>query len=469
MRRWIWMAVVFVALALGFLLGRRAPEPTISTEEITQAAQLWTCSMHPQIQLDAPGDCPICGMDLIPIAAGSTAGPATLHLSPSAAALAEIVTAKVERRSVDVEVRLVGRVAVDETRLRRITARVNGRLERLYVDYAGVEIHAGDHLVDIYSPELIGAQEELVQSKRGLEQLQGGSELARRSAEQALDFAREKLRLLGMDAAQIDALEGGAAPSERVTFRAPMDGVVLSKDAIEGSYVETGASIYTIADLSWLWVLLDAYESDLRWLRYGQRVEFSAEALPGRSFTGTISFIDPIVDERTRTARVRVQLENPRGELKPGMFVRAVLHARAQGIGQVAVDPKLAGKWISPMHPEIIKDGPGTCDVCGMALVPIESMGYAKSKGSQTPLVIPATAPLLTGTRAIVYVAREEQGEWVYEGREVHLGPRAGDFYLVESGLSEGEQVVVNGAFKIDSQLQIQAQQSMMSSDSDRE
>jgi len=228
-------------------------------------------------------------------------------------------------------------------------------------------------------------------------------------------------------------------------------------------YVQTGTKIYTIADLSRLWVKLDAYESDMMWVRYGQEVEFKTEAYPGETFNGTISFIDPVLNAKTRTVKLRVNIENPDGRLKPEMFVRAVVRAKVAQAGQV-MDKAMAGKWICPMHPDIVKTKASTCDICGMDLVTTESLGYVKVDAlGEPPLVIPASAPLITGKRAVVYVQLPDTEKPTYEGREVVLGPRAGDYYIIESGLAEGEIVVTNGNFKIDSALQIQAKPSMMS------
>jgi Cu(I)/Ag(I) efflux system membrane fusion protein len=233
-------------------------------------------------------------------------------------------------------------------------------------------------------------------------------------------------------------------------------------DTFEGMYVETGMKLFTVADLSRVWIKLDAYESDLVWMRYGQPVTFQVEAYPGETFGGTIAFIDPVLDPMTRTVKIRVNAENGGGRLKPEMFVHAVVAVRSTEAGK-AIQPNLAGKWISPMHPEIVKDDPGTCDVCGMPLVPAEELGYATNEPNraEAPLVIPASAPLITGERAVVYVAVPGK-EGAFEGREIVLGPKARDFYLVRSGLKEGELAVVNGGFKIDSSLQIQGRTSMM-------
>jgi Cu(I)/Ag(I) efflux system membrane fusion protein len=243
-----------------------------------------------------------------------------------------------------------------------------------------------------------------------------------------------------------------------------MGGTVIHKYATEGMYVNTGTPIYTLADLSRLWVKLDAYESDLSWIRYGQEVEFSTEAYPGQVFKGKISFRDPVLNAKTRTVKVRVNVDNPDGKLKPEMFVRAVLRARVAQGGAV-MHPDLAGKWICPMHPSVVKDQPDTCDICGMDLVATESLYTAAREPNEPPLVIPATAPLITGKRAVVYVRIPDANKPTFEGREVVLGPRAADYYLVREGLAEGEVVVTNGNFKIDSALQIQAKPSMMSAE----
>ncbi|MBI4575135.1 MAG: efflux RND transporter periplasmic adaptor subunit, partial [Planctomycetes bacterium] len=424
--------------------------------------------MHPQVRLPGPGPCPLCGMDLVPVvssAGGARTEPRRLALSEAARRLAEVETVPVQRRIVEAEVRMVGKVDYDETRVRHITAWVPGRLDRLYVDYTGIAVRPGDHMAELYSPELLSTQEELVQAIRALERLDGSpSELVRRSTAATVEAARDKLRLLGLTADQVAEVEHRGSATDRVTIHAPAGGIVISKDAREGEYVQTGTRVYTIADLSRVWVRLDAYEQDLRLLRYGQAVRFTAEAWPGEPFDGRIAFIDPVLTDSTRTVKLRVNVENPHGRLRPGMFVHAAVRARVAEDGRV-VDTSLAGRWVSPMHPEVVKDGPGTCDVCGMPLVRAEELGYVDevAAGARPPLVIPVTAPLLTGRRAVVYVRVPDAAEPTYEGREVLLGGRAGDFYLVAGGLEEGEEVVVRGAFKIDSALQIEGRPSMMS------
>jgi len=515
---------------------------------------IWTCAMHPQIRKNGPGKCPICGMELIPVTA-SSGGLRSLTVSPASRALMNIETAPVERKYVTHEVAMVGKVAYDETRLVYITAWVPGRLDRLYVDYTGVAVRKGDHMVWMYSPDLVVAQQELIQavrSYRRLSQTEANSQLL-----QNLQSSREKLRLLGLLPDQIQEIEKRGTTTDHMTIYAPAGGVVVHKNVNEGMYVKTGTRIYTIADLSHLWIYMDAYESDIAWLRYGQLVEFSTEAYPGEVFKGRIAFIQPVLDDKTRTIQVRVNIPNPNGKLKPEMFGHGKVHVQVAADG-VVFDPGLAGKWIGPMHPEIVKDEPGKCDICGMPLVRAETLGYVDVKADkrQKPLVIPASAALVTGTRAVVYVelppmpaglnsawdalagavasgeinaihetfaafgkvldkpydqlgtmhavklwndfadrmsektltgqrvlsledarrifeqiteivneAKEQfapAGEPTFEGREILLGPRVGDYYLVRNGLTEGQLVVTHGAFKIDAEIQIQAKPSMM-------
>ncbi|MFN2287235.1 MAG: efflux RND transporter periplasmic adaptor subunit [Chromatocurvus sp.] len=467
----VTLGLIALAFAAGFLLrgcSQSALPP--DTRHLTSAeapeTMVWTCSMHPQIKLPKAGQCPICFMDLIPLASDDDAegGVRELSVSETAAKLMDIETVPVERRFVTAEVRMVGKVDYDETRVSYITAWVPGRLDRLFVDYTGVPVQKGDHLVSIYSPELLSAQEELLQAIGAVKSLERSDvSIVRDTTAATVEAVREKLRLWGLTPEQIKEIERRGSADEHVTIYAPAGGIVVHKNAQEGMYVQTGSRIYTIADLSRMWINLDAYESDLAWLRYGQQVQFTTESYPGERFAGTISFIHPVLNEATRTIKVRVNVSNEDGRLKPGMFVRAVVEAKVATGGRI-MDTVLAGKWISPMHPEVVKDGPGECDVCGMPLVRAESLGYVGDEitAEDKPLVIPATAPLLTGKRAVVYVAVPGADRPTFEGREIVLGPRAGDDYLVAHGLAEGDRVVTKGNLKLDAELQIRAKPSMM-------
>lgn len=430
-------------------------------------AVTWTCSMHPQIQLPDAGKCPICHMDLIPLT-DEGGGDRTMSMSKAARALADIETAPAERRFVTAEVRMVGKVAYDERRLASIAAWIPGRIDRLFVDFTGTRVAKGDHLFELYSPELYAAQQELLEAEKRVDDAnREGNEFLRASDRRALKGVREKLRLWGLTADQIAAIEERGTAQDRVTIRAPVGGIVVDKKIREGEYVATGQELLTIADLSKVWVLVEAYERHLPYLHYAQEVTIETSAYPGVERIGTVAFIDPELDPRSRTVDVRLNVDNPGRRLKPGMFVRAVAHARLAADGEV-VQPSLAGMWISPMHPEIIKDAPGECDICGMDLVPAEEFGYRTEGESAPPLVVPETAVLWTGARGIVYVERTDVDRPTFEGRVVTLGPRAGAYRLIRDGLREGERVVVKGNFKIDSALQIQAKKSMMNPEGGR-
>lgn len=469
--RWVRLSGIVVLVILAYWFGSRsgAPEPSHDHEPgASEETTVWTCSMHPQVQLPKPGKCPICFMDLIPLQPdddGGDGGDAVrLSMSENAKRLAAIATAPVVRRGLSADIRMTGKIALDETLVEMIAARVGGRIDRLYVDYVGVPVKAGDHLARIYSPELVSLQRELIEASRAVAALSPDvSSMVRTGTERTFDAAREKLRLLGFSTRELKRVLDRGEASDHMTIRAGQRGVVLKKMVEEGSYVKTGMPMFHVADLRKLWVMLDAYESDLLWLRLGQTVDFTVEAYPGQQFTGSISFIEPVVDPRTRTVSVRVIVDNPDGRLKPDMFVKAHVKASVAKSGGVK-NASLRGKWISPMHPQVIKDNPGTCDICGMPLVRAEELGYVTSGLEDIdPLVAPAAAVLFTGRRSLVYVEVPGADKPTYEARVVELGPRVGGYQIVKSGVAAGEQVVVNGAFKIDGELQIRAKPSMMS------
>ena len=476
---WLWkhtaagvaVLLILAALVVGYRLGSPAPEPTpesLAAEhdhgDDAGEPQMYTCSMHPSVRLPDPdAKCPICFMELIPVTEdGGEGSELRVTMSESAAALSQIETAPVGRFFPTTQVRLYGKVTYDETSVARLTAYFPGRIERLFVNYLGVAVAEDDHMAQVYSPDLLAAFEELRQSKAASQNSTATSELVRSATRDTLTAAREKLRLFGIAPEQITAVEDGSFNSDRLTIFAPIGGVVTHLAVREGDYVQTGAPIATIADLSRLWLDMEAYESQLPLLRWGQRVTFTVEAHPGETFEGRVSFIEPMVDERTRTAAVRVAVDNAGRRLKPGMFASAVVRTRVAEDGAV-VSNELAGRWVSPMHPTVVKDGPGQCDICGMDMVPAESLGVVGDPTTiNEPLIIPRSAVLFTGTRSVVYVEVPDAEKPTYEGRAVVLGTRAGDFYIVREGLGRNDAVVVNGAFRIDSAMQIAAKPSMM-------
>lgn len=400
-----------LGVGLGLLLtpggGDEHAEHAATSEE---NGAVYSCSMHPQIRSETPGQCPICGMDLVPVTQGeSTTSPTRVELSDRAKKLAQIRTVEVKKLGdLGARIELLGRIEQDETGIRTVTAWTAGRLDRLHVATTGQTVRAGQTIATIYSPEIYTAHRDLLQAKRQLANLASGMGFAQKSAEATLEASRQKLRLLGVSNGQISSMEQADAPWTQVKIRTRFGGTVVERLVNEGAYVQAGTGLYRVADLSKLWVQLDAYESDLPRLRVGQHVSLTVEARPGELFDGTVAFIDPVVDPVKRTARVRVEVSND-GDLRPGMFVSATV----------------AG---------------------------------GRETGEEAPLVIPNTAPLFLGRRSVVYV---EDGA-AYEAREVTLGPRAGDVYPVLSGLEAGERVVVHGAFAIDADLQIRGGNSMM-------
>ena len=422
-RRFVLAVLALLAAAvllLGPALCERGGENG-SPSSFERRSAVWTCAMHPQIRLDKPGQCPICFMDLVEAAtddAAAAGGAATLELTPEAVALADIAVAPVERRFVERRVGLAGVVVVDQGRVRRLTAWFPGRIDSLDVVGTGAVVAAGDRLAVLYSPRLYAAQVELREALAAAGS--AGTELMRRTARATAEAARERLLRWGLAPERIDALAAAERPTDRLPVLAPVGGVVLDKPAVEGMEVVAGQTLFEVADLRRVWIELDAYASDLPWLRVGQRVELKTDAIAEPIGSGVVALIDPVLDPVRRTAVVRIEADNPRGLLRPGLLVKGTVAAALDAGG-----------------------------------VPADADG-------EPPLVIPATAPLLTGKRAVVYVRDPDAATPRFSGREVLLGPRAGDHYLVASGLREGEQVVVEGAFKIDSEMQIRARPSMM-------
>lgn len=498
--------IVIVAAGVGYLLGSgrsggRSNVPGTSggmADAPSTAKQVYTCSMHPQVRLDQPGNCPICEMPLIPAASATTAaGEAPmLQLSEHAISMASVETIAVERRPLSRDLRAVGRIEYNESSLATITPRVDGFAERLFVSFTGVEIRKGDHLAEVYSPELLVAQQELLIAL----QAGAGNLLA--------EVAKTKLRLLGLTDQQVADLVEKKQTTDRVTLYSPISGTVIEKSIVEKASFKAGDALYRIANLDSVWVYLEIYEYDLPWVRYGQQVRISAEAIPGRTFDGVVTFVQPVVNEQSRTVRVPVYVDNKDHALKPGMFVTAIIAAELTSEGRAA-PTGVEGRYSCPMHPQVLADAagacpicqmplekipagvavavpdqhaahdtpavaapilaapryycpmkcegektydqPGRCPVCNMKLKELPVVPAAAARGSGV-LAVPVSAVLDSGTRQIVYI---EKSRGLFEPRELTLGPRAGDYFAVLAGLAEGERVVTRGNFLIDSQFQV--------------
>ena len=466
--RWLgnWIiAAAIPALAIGTLLAVLIVwQPHKTDEQATE--DVWTCSMHPQRRLPKAGPCPICEMPLIPV----------LQLSAEQARVEHRVgleTETVAYRNLFKEIRTIGKVDYNEQRLAYITARVDGRVDRVYADVAGIRIKANYHLVDIFSPSLNVAQGELIAALESHEQRPGDS-----FAQTSLESSRIKLQLLGILPQQIAEIEKTREQTTYLTIYAPIGGVIIEKNVREQQYVKKGDMLYRIAELDPIWLYLDVYEYDLAWIRYGQPVEVSVEAYPGEAFHGTIVFIDPFLNDQTRTVKVRTNLKNSDHRLKPAMYATAAIHVqlRADGTPQPT---GLEGKFICPMHPEIVRDEQGQCDICQMPLerVPdvyptapvaaFESASGLNDAGTMV-LAIRKSAVLDTGRRKVAYRKRKDGA---YELVDLKLGPlaeakdtsgRVVNYFPVLGGLSPGDEVVVEGGFLLDSQRQIEGMPSLL-------
>jgi Cu(I)/Ag(I) efflux system membrane fusion protein len=434
------------AIAIG--LAATAPESTAAEAASDAPAQnsAWTCSMHPQIRLPGTGMCPLCGMPLVSAVRGGAAASApagTLTLDDHALRMAQVATAVATRKPLIRRLRALGVVDYNEAGLATIPTRVGGYIERLFVNQTGVPVAAGDHLAEIYSPDLIVAQQELLVAKDRPE----GRLLA--------DAARARLRRFGISEAQIAELERSAVVQERLTLNSPIAGVVVEKMVTEQAPVESGMVLFRIANLESVWVQLAIHEQDLELVRPGQSVEIRSDAYPGEILTGRVAFIDPVLDPMSRTARARVVVANPGLRLKPNLYVTAgiAIPLRADGAaGPTGVE----GRWSCPMHPEVLDGQTGGCPRCGMAL---QQMPGSVAANGPMPLAVPTSAVLLLGDRAIVW---REDAPGVYRALSVRVGAEAGDDTIILEGVSEGDRVVARGGFLIDSEAQIRGLPSLM-------
>lgn len=502
----IRFGVVAIALTTVIALATLWPR---ADSQASSKSEVWTCSMHPQIRLPNPGSCPICAMPLIPI---SKLPGARGDLETRAG----LVTEPIQRRELFKEIRTVGKLDYSERQVAYISSRITGRVDRLFVDFTGVEVKKGDHLVEIYSPELLVAQNELLLALDAVDKEKPSSPTTKSFAQSRLESTRTKLKLLGILDEQVAEIEASKKPTSHLTIFAPIGGTVIEKNVRVGQYLNTGDQVYRIADLDPIWLYLNIYEFDLAWVRFGQTVDIQLEAFPGEKFNGSIMFIDPFLDDATRTIRVRVNIKNSDRLLKPQMFATATIHVRLRPDG--TPEPTgLEGKFVCPMHPEVMQDKPGKCSICEMPLekVPerrvrpesreskekpdtpaamkVDHSAHAKEPATATQasksesheghtaqpsstkkaasgegvLAIPVSAVLDTGRRRITY----RLTEGAYELVELRVGPRAHsmdesgkrrEFFVVLDGINEGDRVVSQSGFLLDSQRQIEGMPSLL-------
>jgi membrane fusion protein, copper/silver efflux system len=401
--------IISISLIMGLFLGWMIFHPAVKSNtkagQVIETAKstIWTCSMHPQVRLTEPGKCPICGMDLIPLIQSNTTSvdPDAIRLSKDAAQLANVLTTVVTKQKPVKEVRLYGKVQADERLFQSQTSHVPGRIERLNINFTGETVVKGQVLAEIYSPELITAQQELLETIK-TKQLQP----------ELYEASKEKLLQWKLTNDQIAKIESSGVIQNNFEVLSNTTGNVTARRVNTGDYISAGTVLLDIADLSKVWIMFDAYESDLQFLHAGEKLSFTLQALPGIDFSGNIIFIDPVIDPVTRVAKVRVEIDNHAGKLKPEMF--------ATGI-------------VSSTLAEYFNN-----------------------------VVIPKSAVLWTGKRSVVYVRQPGTEEPVFKIREVELGPMLGESYVIMNGLTEGEEVVTNGTFSIDAAAQLEGKPSMM-------
>ncbi len=434
-------------------LGMHGTSGTQAPLSAAAAKPLYQCPMHPTITSDHPGDCPVCGMKLVQVkkqggaadpapapgarkilfyrspmdpkqtsptfrkdemgmdylpvyedeAAGAgpaVSGLATVTIDPARQQLIGLQTVPVGRGSISGSWRTVGRVEVDPTRVRKTNIKVEGYVERLFVDFVGRPVRRGQPLFSLYSPSLLAAENEYVLALQTRDALaKAGS--ADNSGVALVQAARRKLELWDVPAAEIQRLEQTRQPSRTLTFLSPISGVVTAKNVVQGSRVNAGDTPFEITALDEVWIMADAYEQDLAQVHVGMPAALTLKAYPGRTFRGKVAFIDPLLDPATRTAKVHMHFSNPGGELKPEMYGEVVLEGRE-------------------------REG----------------------------LRVPADAVVHSGTKDVVFIAL---GEGRFLPREVRLGARNGDQVEVRSGLEADQQVVTRANFLVDSESQLRA------------
>jgi membrane fusion protein, copper/silver efflux system len=412
-----------------------------------EPGQEFYCPMDPQVirsTYEPNGDvpkCPICGMPLSVRKKGEGAKlpegvTGRVQLSPERIQLAGIKTETIQYRPMAKQTKTVGYIAYDERRLSRIVSRVDGYVEKLYVDETFTIVHKGDPLAEIYSPELFSTAQELILATRG----GGVGDLAA--------AARSKLLLLGVSQHEIDGIAASGKPSLRLVIRSPQSGYVVDKKIVAGASVEAKMTLLEVADLSTVWVEADVYEKDIPFLQVGQKVEASVEACPNRTFTGKLALIYPRMETATRTNRIRFELDNSEHELRPGMFATVRISTPLESIEPYKSMADKAGRGGKKAIRPIPRNGPE-----GVS----QNLDQPAFSSKNAPprdefLCVPERAVIDTGSKKVVYVEREPG---IFEGVEVELGPRQGEYYPVIKGLSVGDKIAAAGGFLIDAETRL--------------
>ena len=327
-------------------------------------------------------------------------------MTSTAMQVAKVQTVTVQRSKPMKEIYLLGKVTADERNMREITARFAGRIEKLFVNFTGQEVKRGQALASVYSPELVTAQKELFEAAK-----------FRGSNPSFYEAAVNKLKLWDLSDRQIQNILESQTVRYQFNVLASQSGTVVARNVSAGDYVQEGQSLFEVTNLDQVWVVFDAYESDLPWMQEGDEIRFTVESLPGQTFTSQLTFINPVISPQRRVAEVRTEVKNAQtastvDKLKPQMFAQGVLQSALPGV--------------------------------------------------ESALMIPKTAVLWTGKRSVVYVKQPGTEQPTFAYRRVVLGPETGNQYVVSGGLEEGEEVVANGVFKIDAAAQLQGKASMM-------
>lgn len=396
---------IVIGIAVGWLIKPSVDQPISDSEhEHISTSETWTCSMHPQIRQSEPGQCPICGMDLIPVEAGDEDGidPNAVSMSETAMKLANVRTSIVGNGQVEKTLDLTGKVMPDERLIVSQSSHIPGRVEQLNINFTGEFVNKGQVLARIYSPDLVTAQEELFVAQKYQESQPG-----------LFKSAKEKLKNWKLSNNQIESILKSGKPIDQFPITADVTGYVVSKNVNLGDYVNRGQAIYKIADLSKVWVQFDIYESDLAWVSKGDAVSFTVPSLPAQTFESKITYLDPVIDPKTRVAKARVEVQNKTLNLKPEMFVKGEL--------------------------------------------------TTSMKSESNTIIIPKSAVMWTGKRSVVYVKTISDKGTSFLMREVELGPALGEAYVINDGLEVGEEIATNGTFSIDAAAQLAGKPSMMS------